>query len=321
MKRFAVVWMLLVAPATAEPLHSVRMTTEGVCAVTHHGEIRCSRRELLPSIDVKARDFVPAFHAILVRDDGALVRIPHRKAPTDAIAPEPLNAPFVVQRAALVENYGATFDLCIFGSKGELACTPWDLTGPKATFARLKGTFSDVQFTLSSVWALDGRGALWCRGGDACAPMQVAAKAAPKAGLLERTAFPTDPLAHVPDADFWRVTDNVKRVWARDATCIEREDDATNLVCWGFGSPPHKIPRPVGDEIEVAGRYLCARTKDTVRCTDTSPGSKNTFTLSAQGAVKLHTTDQLVCVENTRAELSCASVGIDALTPLPWIAR
>jgi hypothetical protein len=310
--------------AAAEPLRAVHMTTlHGVCGVTHAGEIRCSSHELLPSLDVQARDVVPGFHAIIVRDDGTLARVPHRKAPAEAITPDPIQAPFAVQRAALVTrvtNKKMGFDLCILGVKGELACSPFDLGSSKVTFARLKGTFADVQFALSSVWALDSRGALWCRGGDACGAMQVAAKAAPKAGLLERTAFP-DALTGAPDAEFWRVTEHVKRMWARGTTCIERTEDAANLVCWGSTAAPHKVPRPEGDDIEVAGSALCARSKDTVRCTDTTPGTKTTYTLSANGAVKLHTTEQLVCVEDERAELSCASVGADPLIPMPWVAR
>lgn len=305
--------LLLATPSVAAPFRVVKPTMlEGVCAITSTGTIVCEKQHILPDVDVVARDLVPAYEPIVVRDDGTLVRVPRKAFSDDKVKLESIAVPFKVRRAGIVGSPKSD-RLCVLGDKGELACAPFDHTKSALTFTRVAGTFKEVTFADDVLWALDDRGALWCGGARDCARVHAAAKKAPKKSLLELGTTWPGPTERPPDAPFVRVADGVKRVYGSGSPCIERTSDPDKLVCWSSTKAPAAYPRPKGDELASVGSMMCARTADSITCTMFGSKFHEPSTVTAKGAVKMHFGARAFCVETKDAELRCAQIS----NPLP----
>lgn len=332
--RVALLLLLTVAPAAASgPLRAFSVKALGeLCIVDGNGKILCIKPRDYPKIDVAARDLARAYHPIVVREDGTLVRVSGYRKQLDPIA-----IGFAVREAEFVGK-----SLCVFGEKGEFACGELDAKATKLAATPSKTRFVSVTFGYNTAWLIDDRGALWCQGSGNCARLRAAAgKARPGTSLLDPAmtrAYPKS-IDTVPDASLWRVTDGVSRVHAGGDTCIELAKEPGSLTCWNFIRGPWKLPRPKADEVLVAGSHLCMRKRDTITCTfiDTPikrpaewkgvyPEKKpvtNSFTM--KGAARLHTGGDELCVEDSKGLLACTELtGNDKMKPLSsitWAAR
>lgn len=305
---------LLSAPAFAGPLRGVRAINGGaLCAVRDTGEIVCDKETNLPPAAVAARDFVPAVHPIIVRSDGSVVRLHLGETKL-----EPVAVKFKVKSAGLV---GEVSELCVVGEKGELACGHFDVYGKDAIeLSRVEGTFVDVQFSGKDLWAVDDRGALWCRGPSNCARTAAAAQAAPQAGLVAlRQAYPS--VTDVPaEAPLTRISSNVHRIYASGDPCVEVSADPKALLCWGLFKPV-PMTRPTADELITAGDRVCARTRDKIQCQGIYDRTKSS-TLTVKDAAKMHYGWGQFCVSTKTGALHCGDINsLSSLQAVTWASR